>query len=853
MLARALDAGGGRAGHPRARRAPRRGRGGDRGPRRAASSPTRPTPTLRDALRAGELSTAGLLPRAPAPRLPAAVPVRRRGPRRCCSTPSADRGERERYDALLLDAAAAPPRRAPPRHAATPTSARRSSSSWTTLGDDEGCAALGLPALGSFLWSPRGDARTSTTPSSPTSDLLDAVRALAIVEERRRAARGRLPQPRRRGARLGLRVAARAPPRARRRRRRRSRSTTAAGNERKTTGSYYTPTSLIAALLDSALDPVLDEAARSRRRRGRDPRPQGRATRPAARATSSSPPPTASPSASPSVRTGDDEPSPEATTARAARRRRPLHLRRRRQPDGRRALQGQSSGWRRSSPGKPLSFLDAPHQVRQLPARHDPGAARRRHPRRRLQAARGRRQGGREGAPQAEQAASARASSRSRTRRSTSSADSQPRRAALEASRRRRRSQALHAKERRFARARCVRGLRAREARRRRLVRRLRPAQGRRTRRGSRPASSGASPVGAERLPDDGASTRSSRLAARVRASSTGTSSSRRSSGATSGGFDVVLGNPPWERVKLQEKEFFAGAPRDRRRAERRGAQAADRRARGGRSAALRGVAQPRCGRRRARATSSGRAAATRLRPRRRQHLRGLRRAHALADRRQRPGRLHRADRHRHRRHDEALLRATCRARSRLSSLFDFENEEFIFPAIHHATQVLPAHARRRERRSDAAEFVFFARQVADALTTPSAASRSRRGHRAAQPEHAHLPDLPLAPRRRDHEGDLPRVPCSCARATRTATRGASRSCSDVPHGERLGPLPRPSRRTGRVPLYEAKMIHHFDHRFGDYEGQTQAQANAGQAARADGRAARRPELLSTARATGST
>jgi len=26
-----------------------------------------------------------------------------------------------------------------------------------------------------------------------------------------------------------------------------------------------------------------------------------------------------------------------------------------------------------------------------------------------------------------------------------------------------------------------------------------------------------------------------------------------------SGGFDVVLGNPPWERVKIQEKEWFAG------------------------------------------------------------------------------------------------------------------------------------------------------------------------------------------------------------------------------------------------------------------------------------------------------
>ncbi|TVR18759.1 MAG: hypothetical protein EA396_14140, partial [Anaerolineaceae bacterium] len=37
---------------------------------------------------------------------------------------------------------------------------------------------------------------------------------------------------------------------------------TAAGNERKTTGSYYTPESLVHALLDSALDPVLEEATK---------------------------------------------------------------------------------------------------------------------------------------------------------------------------------------------------------------------------------------------------------------------------------------------------------------------------------------------------------------------------------------------------------------------------------------------------------------------------------------------------------------------------------------------------------------------------------------------------------------
>ena len=43
---------------------------------------------------------------------------------------------------------------------------------------------------------------------------------------------------------------------------------TAAGHERKTTGSYYTPTSLINCLLDSALDPVVDEAVKEADRRG---------------------------------------------------------------------------------------------------------------------------------------------------------------------------------------------------------------------------------------------------------------------------------------------------------------------------------------------------------------------------------------------------------------------------------------------------------------------------------------------------------------------------------------------------------------------------------------------------------
>ena len=43
------------------------------------------------------------------------------------------------------------------------------------------------------------------------------------------------------------------------------------------------------------------------------------------------------------------------------------------------------------------------------------------------------------------------------------------------------------------------------------------------------------------------------------------------------------------------------------------------------------------------------------------------------------------------------------------------------------------------------------------------------------------------------------------------------------------------------LPLYEAKMLSHYDHRFSTYEDATQAQLNVGYAAPADRRAARRP------------
>lgn len=127
-----------------------------------------------------------------------------------------------------------------------------------TLGSDTGCPELALPPLGSFLW----------TAAQSTPDLLDslisnrhfleAVHALAFVQDNnvRRAVdyknlgseelgsvyQGLLEMHPRINADAGS-----------------FELDIAAGNERKTSGSYYTPDSLVQCLLDSALEPVIAE------------------------------------------------------------------------------------------------------------------------------------------------------------------------------------------------------------------------------------------------------------------------------------------------------------------------------------------------------------------------------------------------------------------------------------------------------------------------------------------------------------------------------------------------------------------------------------------------------------------
>ncbi len=128
------------------------------------------------------------------------------------------------------------------------------------LGSIDGCPSLGLPALGSFLWSE--DALPDLMYSNVENKyFLDAVRSLAFTIENKifrsidyknlgsdelgsvyESLLELHPEINTEASTFELK--------------------SASGHERKTTGSYYTPSSLIQCLLDSALDPALNEACK---------------------------------------------------------------------------------------------------------------------------------------------------------------------------------------------------------------------------------------------------------------------------------------------------------------------------------------------------------------------------------------------------------------------------------------------------------------------------------------------------------------------------------------------------------------------------------------------------------------
>ena len=306
------------------------------------------------------------------------------------------------------------------------------------------------------------------------------------------------------------------------------------------------------------------------------------------------------------------------------------------------------------------------------------------------------------------------------------------------------------------------------------------------------------------------------------------------------GGFDVVLGNPPWERVKLQEQEFFA-------KREPSIAKARNASARKKLIAAL-PATNPVVWKEWSRATRAAQGLSHFVRQSGRYPLcgKGDVNTYALfAEHNWRvlaprscagfivPGGIVTDDTTKE--YFQTLL-----ARSALASVYHFENESLVFKGLHHAYRfVLLTIGESRQ-----ADLVFYARRAVD-LDDP-------RRHFALTPaDFATLnPNTRTCPTFRSHRDAV--INLTMYRRTGVLWRegdpdgnpwglrflrmfdmandsGLFRTRADLASaGWRLNAGRFEQAGEVVLPLYEGKMIHQFDHRFGTYEGQSGAQANQG-------------------------
>jgi hypothetical protein len=335
-----------------------------------------------------------------------------------------------------------------------------------------------------------------------------------------------------------------------------------------------------------------------------------------------------------------------------------------------------------------------------------------------------------------------------------------------------------------------------------------------------------------------------------------------------SGGFDVVLGNPPWERVKLQEKEWFAerspeiaNAPNAAARKRLIEALRADdpylhsqflddsRKAEGESHLMRDSGRYPLCGR-------GDINVYTIFAEGMRNLLSPMGRVGCVL-----PTGIATDD-------TTKFFFQDVAEKKSLASLYSFENEEFVFPNVHHATRFcLFTIGSGVKPIVGAAEFVFFARQV-DHL-------RESERHFTLSVEDITLlnPNTRTCPIfRSSHDAELTkavyrRAPVLIREAQhhRPEENPWGISFSTMFHMANDSPLFRTREqleadgwhlagnifhkdRAEYLPLYEGKMIHHFDHRWGTYDGQTEAQANQGKLPELDDAMHANPSLLSLPR-----
>jgi Eco57I restriction-modification methylase len=184
-----------------------------------------------------------------------------------------------------------------------------------------------------------------------------------------------------------------------------------------------------------------------------------------------------------------------------------------------------------------------------------------------------------------------------------------------------------------------------------------------------------------------------------------------------------------------------------------------------------------------------------------------------------------------------------------LRCLYSFENEEFIFQGVHHATKFCLLVTGGREKSfTGITNFVFFARQVSAVRDPDRTFTLSLEDIKRLNPN---TKTCPIFRNRRDaelskqiysrhqillkepEEDEMEQNPWQIS-----FRQGLFNMTSDSEQFESFDSLEKKRfilkgntfslDLTSLLPLYEGKMFWHFDHRFGSYDGQSQAQANQG-------------------------
>jgi hypothetical protein len=308
------------------------------------------------------------------------------------------------------------------------------------------------------------------------------------------------------------------------------------------------------------------------------------------------------------------------------------------------------------------------------------------------------------------------------------------------------------------------------------------------------------------------------------------------------GGFDVVLGNPPWEHTEVKDKEWFAAhgrpdiadAPNEASRTRMIGALAAenpqlhrafqaDLREADGTSHIIRNSNRyPLCGR--------GRINTYAIFAELNRNLVGPSgRVGCIV-----PSGIATDD-------TTKLFFQDCIDKRRLASLIHFENEAKIFPGVHNAYRFVLLTLGP----TDSSLFAFYLRQVEQLSEPDRSYSLAPADIELVNPNTKTCPTFRYAKDAYLTKAIYRRVPVLIREGTpqvnpwgltfkqglfnMATDSGIFRTTTDL-EGDKWTLAGNIFCRKNEqfLPLYEGKMIWHFDHRFGTYEGQTQAQANKG-------------------------